>query len=65
VPRRLFGPFVRIEHEGEAMMAQANIHDRNRLSRITNLPEPRWLDGASQAEVAYQPVLWKPQSSIR
>src|SRR5262249_61171703 len=34
-----------------------NIHDRNRLSRITNLPEPRRLDGASQAEVAHQPVL--------
>ena len=38
-------------------MARPNIHDRNRLSRITNLPEPRRLDGASQAEVAHQPVL--------
>ena len=39
------------------MIAGPNIHDRSRLSGIRNLPEPRWLDAASQLEVALQPVL--------
>jgi len=39
------------------MIARPNIHDRSRLSRIRNLPKPRRLDGAAQAEVADQPVL--------
>ncbi len=39
------------------MIARPDIHDRNRLSRIANLPKPRRQDGASQVKVAHQPVL--------